>query len=123
MKWKFYVEQQPWRRNQERLHIVREGGPGQDFEVVNPLAFTGYPEQMPVPDDACALADKFGRNGVRDFLQAALDAAWAMGLRPAAYKDHTLELAATRSHLDDMRAIVATKFDVPLMLRSALIVR
>lgn len=119
MAWKFFVEQQPWRMFRERLHITRDVGPhGDDFQVVQQLEFKTYTNRLPIPEDMCALSsDNMGRNIVRDFLQAGLDAAWDLGLRPTAYKDHTLELAATRAHLDDMRTIVAGKLAVPLMLR------
>lgn len=39
------------------------------------------------------------------FLQAALEAAWEMGLRPKSFADHTNELTAVRYHLEDMRAL------------------
>lgn len=41
-----------------------------------------------------------------DFLQAALDHAWEVGLRPRGFFDTPNELAATRAHLHDMRALV-----------------
>lgn len=42
-----------------------------------------------------------------DFLQAALDAAWAAGLRPKNYRDERPEqVKAMDNHLQDMRALV-----------------
>lgn len=41
----------------------------------------------------------------RDFLQACMDAAWDLGLRPKGFADHTHELTAVRYHLEDMRAL------------------
>jgi hypothetical protein len=52
-----------------------------------------------------------GRDG-RDFLQAALNCAWEMGLRPTGF-EHTAEtIKATDRHLQDMRAIAFTKLNV-----------
>ena len=42
---------------------------------------------------------------VRSFLQAALDAAWEIGLRPAAYEDNRLEVATLKGWLEDMRVL------------------
>lgn len=42
---------------------------------------------------------------VQAFMQAALDEAWRMGLRPAAFSDTTQELSAVRYHLEDMRKL------------------
>lgn len=42
---------------------------------------------------------------INGFLQAALDAAWERGLRPAGYADHKNELTAVRYHLEDMRKL------------------
>lgn len=52
-----------------------------------------------------------GRDG-RDFLQAALNCAWEMGLRPPGLEHTTETIAATARHLEDMRAIAFTKLDV-----------
>lgn len=42
---------------------------------------------------------------VRGFLQAALEAAWEIGLRPKGFADSGNELKAVRYHLEDMRAL------------------
>lgn len=44
---------------------------------------------------------------VNGFLQAALDLAWEIGLRPAGYDDQVRkgELEAVRDHLEDMRRL------------------
>lgn len=42
---------------------------------------------------------------VTGFLQAAMDEAWRIGLRPAGFADTANELKATRYHLEDMRKI------------------
>ncbi len=48
---------------------------------------------------------------VEDFLRAALDAAWELGLRPTGFKDHTNELTAVRYHLEDMRVLTSPKLE------------
>ena len=66
-------------------------------------------EWAPVGVDAPKTSLSTPHDGVepsgRDFLQAALDVAWEIGLRPDGYQDHTNELKATRYHLEDMRAL------------------
>lgn len=47
-----------------------------------------------------------GVSDVDGFLQAALDCAWEAGMRPHGFLDTTNEIAATRRHLEDMRALV-----------------
>ncbi|MET4187592.1 hypothetical protein ABIB86_000459 [Bradyrhizobium sp. JR1.7] len=45
-----------------------------------------------------------------EFLQSALDAAWAAGLRPKNWRIETTEqVAAMNNHLQDMRALVFAK--------------
>lgn len=41
----------------------------------------------------------------QEFLQAALDAAWDAGLRPAGYLDTRESMKATQAHLEDMRKL------------------
>lgn len=43
--------------------------------------------------------------GLNGFMQAALDAAWDMGLRPKGHEGTQSELTAVRSHLADMRKL------------------
>ncbi len=40
------------------------------------------------------------------FLQACLDRAWEIGMRPAGYAGMTEHIGAIKAHLDDMRALV-----------------
>lgn len=46
-----------------------------------------------------------GLGDVEGFLQAALDLAWSIGMRPRGFADHTNELKAVRDHLADMRKL------------------
>lgn len=54
------------------------------------------------------MSDTVGPQHGEAFLQAALDAAWEAGLRPAGLSDARRETAALENHLDDMRAIAFT---------------
>lgn len=47
-----------------------------------------------------------------EFLKAALDCAWALGLRPDGFSDTTEQVRAMDRHLQDMRAITFAKLSV-----------
>jgi hypothetical protein len=81
--------------------LIRSGD-----SVVPPLTFVPLEQGLRV--DEATIADSLGR----EFLQAALDCAWANGLRPAGFNDVPQTMAATRSHLADMRAIVFAQLGV-----------
>lgn len=67
-----------------------------------PLAMKQYDSRSLIEDKDVDLArDMDGRA----FLQAMLDAAWELGLRPEGYENHTNELKAVRYHLEDMRTL------------------
>lgn len=73
---------------------------------LQPLTWKLEDDGLAIPrEEAFALSDAFGRRNVRSFLQAMMDAAWEIGLRPAQAKDQTDELKAVRYHLEDMRAL------------------
>lgn len=55
-----------------------------------------------------------GMPGSRNLLQAVMDAAWEEGIRPTGWEGHELQLGALKSHLQDMRQIVAKKIGVEL---------
>lgn len=42
----------------------------------------------------------------KEFMQAMLDRAWSLGLRPAGFHDVPNTMAATNRHLEDMRTLV-----------------
>lgn len=54
------------------------------------------------------------RRVIEPFIQALVDEAWRHGIRPTALKLCEAETSAQRSHLNDMRAIVATHLKVKL---------
>lgn len=53
-------------------------------------------------------------DSAREFLQAWMDAAWSIGLRPSGVKDLEGTLEATKRHLDDMRDFAKTSFQAAI---------
>lgn len=72
--------------------------------AVNPLAFSKVPSTVPIPQSLAAPLEGSSPD-VNGFLQAALEVAWEIGLRPQGYADPANELTATRYHLEDMRTL------------------
>ena len=74
--------------------------------VVEPFTITKQPRlagptlSTSVPDEQ----DGVGHD-INGFLQAALELAWEIGLRPQGYADPSNELSAVRYHLEDMRKL------------------
>jgi len=50
----------------------------------------------------------------QDFLRAALNAAWELGMRPDGFDDTRESMKATAAHLEDMRAIAFHKVGAPV---------
>lgn len=99
--WRFFIDYQPW-NDLRRLFIVHRSQ-GKNARV-RPLTLEVVDPGLLV--DAPTLDGTWESNfGVEGFMQAALDAAWEMGLRPTGFADHTNELKAVRYHLEDMRAL------------------
>ncbi len=46
---------------------------------------------------------------ITDFLQAIMDEAWRIGLKPSGYEDANRELSATKGWLEDMRKLAGVK--------------
>lgn len=55
-----------------------------------------------------------GNDGEKQFLQAAMDMAYEIGLTPTNSHSHEPEVAAIRAHLNDMRAIVGKQLKTQL---------
>lgn len=74
--------------------------PNGQYSVADPLVF----RELPIDD----LVDKptVGPRDGRAFLQAALNEAWRLGMRPEGFLDTTNQVAALSAHLADMRMIV-----------------
>lgn len=103
MTWKFFVEKRDYSRRAE-LRIAREGAgaTGIEFAVVNPMTLTLVRTEDRVPDEPTMRSEE---GDIEAFLQGAMDAAWAMGLRPNGFADVAGEMKATRYHLEDMRRL------------------
>lgn len=80
------------------------------LELAEPMVFTPIPVRHGAqgePTLSCEWGDL-------QLLQAFLDAAWRRGLRPADFEDGQGQLAATRAHLADMRALIEKATEVKL---------
>lgn len=108
MGWKFFVDSKPWLGDVD-LYVTHTRWDRKGF-ILAPAdlkAVDGYVEKgkdepflgQTKPQQEDGLGDVDG------FLQAALEAAWERGMRPASFKDHTNELTAVRYHLEDMRTL------------------
>ncbi len=106
--WTFHVDYQPW-SDARRLFIARRGAwPERGRQVIEPLVARTVEDGLPydIPTLAEVRTDvEDGIGDVENFLQAALEAAWALGMRPQGFKDRSDELTAVRYHLEDMRAL------------------
>jgi len=91
-----------------RLYIKIDRLDGSSF-VVTALQVSEYTRYAPTPP--FQVPDGAGWS-TRDLLQAVLDAAWDVGLRPMASASQTDTLEATRLHLADMRAMAFAHADV-----------
>lgn len=92
---KIYSQQVYYPESRDVL-IVDEAFDGR-FSVAAPLVMS---EQH--PNDLVETPTIRGRQGLQ-FLQAAIDHAWGIGLRPTGA---TMETAAMQAHLQDLRALV-----------------
>jgi len=73
------------------------------------LVFEPFDRHSYVTDPTIRDHGDFLRDGYGSFLQAALDAAWELGMRPAGFNDTRESMAATKAHLEDMRALAFHK--------------
>ena len=105
MDFKFHV-QRSFASSETKLAIsVKDSPTSRAF--VQPLVLHSFSNMTVVPEEELwALVDKFDDDSIRSFLQAAVDVAWDMGIRPAHAQDSTNELSAVRYHLEDMRKLV-----------------
>ena len=79
---------------------------------------TDYAGSFSIEDGSFILAPGMpGQNTapeIRDFLQAMVDAAWKLGIKPSGAIDSASELKAVRAHLEDMRQIAIQRAPVVL---------
>jgi hypothetical protein len=107
----------------ETMHLFAIDRIANKCQMAKPLEFVdiGFHGSFDPSGTAFITADHVGYGSaapaIRDFLQAMVDAAWKRGIKPSQMEKQTAELSAVTAHLDDMRMLVATKLDVPLMLK------
>lgn len=110
MRWEFHIEDKPW-EGSKRLYIVATAN-GQRRRFMVWPDMEEVEDGAPVSVPALSQTREEMQDGVGDvdnFLQAAMEVAWRNGLRPRGFSDTTNELAATRRHLEDMRALAIPK--------------
>jgi hypothetical protein len=101
------VHRDPWGMN-EQLFVARRSADGNSFDIFDPPMFQTFAQGQTFPSDKPFLESvNFGDTGdVRDFLQACMDAAFKLGMKPRNYEEPKNELVATKRHLEDMRSLV-----------------
>ncbi len=108
-RWHIHVEDGAFRGRSLWMTVSQAMG---RRAVVGPMVLTDYEPGSLAPSPTLAETQEDQADGVGDvtgFLQAALDAAWSVGLRPRGFADHTNELTAVRYHLEDMRTLAMPK--------------
>lgn len=86
-----------------RSRLLLSRGTIDGYEYVGPMVVHKMGE-MEVPPDDAYLAQGHPEE-IDAILRAIMTEAWARGIRPEGYENHTNELAAVRYHLEDMRAL------------------
>lgn len=107
--WQFFVDDKQW-MGERSLYIRRRAPDGSLLSVVALQMDHAAPGLVVAPaltETREAVQDNAG--DVTGFLQAALETAWALGLRPPGFADHSNELTAVRYHLEDMRHLAKVK--------------
>lgn len=108
---RFFLKWEPYHMGLSiQLGIFHPDG---SFDVAQPVEFKHYKKEEPSGGEAMLNLSHFGKEMGEAALQSMMDALWTEGYRP---KDIGTagHLAATQSHLADMRAIVANKLGVEL---------
>lgn len=109
-RWAFFVDDQPWNGSRRLFMTIRDQARRvsyvKPFTIVTSAPGERYDEAT-LTESREEQLDLMG--DVTGFLQASLDAAWDLGMRPKAYADHTNELKAVRYHLEDMRTLAVPK--------------
>jgi len=96
--WTMWAQWQP-ETQAHQFVMTRESGDQRSMVTI--MELTDLPRRQVTRLDQQAVPG----DQVESFLQAALDCAWDLGLRPKGAKDMTNELAAVRYHLEDMRKL------------------
>lgn len=95
-------------RRQRAVVIVVERENGEEllgsmtFSVLSESQYIGQ-EGATIPGRMPHLGSGVGGN---EFLQAVLDHAWSLGMRPVGFLDTPNQIAAMRDHMHDLRALI-----------------
>lgn len=115
--WHATVEESGWGQTR-RLYLGVRQPMGRSLVIAPLLPIIVEPHDEPTdPTLSETRIDREDNLGdVTGFLQAVMDEAWRLGMRPRGFADHANELTAVRYHLEDMRALA--KVSAPPLPRS-----
>lgn len=86
-------------RRRRAVGIFSERSDGSEW-MAKPLEFVEVTNRL-IEHDGYSVPSAMGG----EVLQAFLDHAWSIGMRPAGFSDVPLQVGAMKEHLNDMRAI------------------
>lgn len=95
--WKVRARYAPWMDGEEVVIFKGQNIVRFTLEPFDPHGFVTEPTVRSHQDDG------------NSFLRAVLNAAWELGLRPDGFDDTRESMAATKQHLEDMRALAFYK--------------
>lgn len=104
--WHAVVEESSWGRTRKLFLGVRQ--PRGHSLIIAPFLAQIVDPEAEAQDATLTETHEERRDNLGDvtgFLQACMDEAWRIGLRPTGFADHSNELTAVRYHLEDMRAL------------------
>ncbi len=82
-----------------KLHIITDDGTGRRRALMIDDKTVDVPTGCPMP-----LA--YPPEHTRELVQAIMDAAWEVGMRPVGYEDERSSVKRIENHLEDMRRLV-----------------
>lgn len=98
---KVFSEMRPYRPGGDRSVVVFQQHMNGTESIAKPLEFVDCTDQM-IDDGRATIPYGLGT----EVLQAMIEHAWSIGLRPAGFSDVPLQTEAIKAHLADMRALV-----------------
>ncbi len=102
--WRVFVTEPRGWEIEQKIFIGR----GEPIEILmQPAVMVRLEEPYAPIDDAQAFMSGT-RKELTAFMQAMMDAAWDMGLKPKSYEEPTHAMKVQSRHLEDMRAIVSS---------------
>lgn len=101
-RWRVHVKKEPW-RDDVGIYILRDSFVGGKDSIAFVKAFEM--KKMHEGDLMEEPSLKMLSGEAHEFLQAMVNAAWGVGIKPTAMEDSANELKATKYHLEDMRKL------------------